>query len=67
MDLYNYLVKTLPADCKLTCVFDSCRSGTILDLLISYKYDGALEVVSNSDPNQIVISINYGLGSKFST
>jgi len=31
-DLYKALVAPLPTGCRLTTVFDSCHSGTILDL-----------------------------------
>ena len=35
-DLNNLLVKKLPVGCKLWCFFDSCHSGSILDL--KYRY-----------------------------
>lgn len=35
-DLNNLLVKKLPNGCKLWCIFDSCHSGSILDL--KYRY-----------------------------
>ncbi|KAG1727140.1 caspase domain-containing protein [Suillus lakei] len=31
-DLYNVMVKPLPTGCRLTALFDSCYSGTVLDL-----------------------------------
>ena len=31
-DLRKILVDPLPAGCKMNCIFDSCHSGTILDL-----------------------------------
>ncbi|KAG2137978.1 caspase domain-containing protein [Suillus clintonianus] len=31
-DLYHMMVKPLPTGCSLTALFDSCHSGTVLDL-----------------------------------
>lgn len=36
-ELNNILVDTLPFGVKLVCIFDSCHSGSVLDL--SYRYD----------------------------
>ncbi|KAH9960607.1 caspase domain-containing protein [Russula dissimulans] len=41
--LHNTLVKPLPAGCRLTAVFDSCHSGSILDLLCEFHSDGQLK------------------------
>ena len=38
--MYEILVKKLPEGARLTCVFDSSCSGTILDLPISYTLTG---------------------------
>ena len=37
--LYNILVRPLKSKAKLTCIFDSCHSGTILDLKYTYRLD----------------------------
>ncbi|KAF8531125.1 peptidase C14, caspase domain-containing protein [Gautieria morchelliformis] len=37
-DMNNILVKRLPRGCRLTALFDSCHSGTILDLPYSRFY-----------------------------
>jgi hypothetical protein len=29
---HDMLVKPLPAGCRLTAIFDSCHSGTVMDL-----------------------------------
>ena len=34
--MYEILVKNLPNGARLTCIFDCCRSGTMLDLPLSY-------------------------------
>ncbi|PBK58293.1 hypothetical protein ARMSODRAFT_1010211 [Armillaria solidipes] len=36
-DEIREILKSLPSDCRLTALFDSCHSGTVLDL--SYVYD----------------------------
>ena len=36
-ELHRIIVQPLPEGCKLTCVFDCCHSGTILDLPYIYK------------------------------
>ncbi|KAG8220619.1 hypothetical protein J3R82DRAFT_2872 [Butyriboletus roseoflavus] len=36
-------VKPLPPGCRLTAVFDSCHSGTTLDLPFMYHHDGRLK------------------------
>ncbi|KAJ3722494.1 caspase domain-containing protein [Lentinula raphanica] len=36
-DLYKIMVKPLPAGCRLTALFDSCHSGTVLDLPFIYS------------------------------
>ncbi|KAJ3997710.1 caspase domain-containing protein [Lentinula boryana] len=35
-DLYKIMVAPLPAGCRLTALFDSCHSGTVLDLPFIY-------------------------------
>ncbi|KAJ1909055.1 Ca(2+)-dependent cysteine protease [Tieghemiomyces parasiticus] len=37
------MVRLLPLGCRLTAVFDSCHSGTALDLPFVYDYRGRLE------------------------
>jgi len=37
--LHKIMVKNLPAGCKFTAIFDSCHSGTALDLPYIYKAD----------------------------
>jgi len=39
-DLHNLLVKPLPKGVRLTAIFDSCHSGTALDLPYIYKASG---------------------------
>ncbi|KDQ21675.1 hypothetical protein BOTBODRAFT_61312 [Botryobasidium botryosum FD-172 SS1] len=36
-DIFEYMVKPLPAGCKLTALVDCCHSGTILDLPLEQR------------------------------
>jgi hypothetical protein len=45
--IYEHLVSPLPKGCRLTAVFDSCHSGTVLDLPFTYQCDGTVEVIEN--------------------
>jgi hypothetical protein len=49
-DLNNYLVHSLPQGCRLTSLFDSCHSGTVLDLPYQYHSNGRL-VGKNISPH----------------
>ncbi|KAI9322546.1 peptidase C14, caspase domain-containing protein [Dichotomocladium elegans] len=42
-DLHQILVLPLPAGCRLTAIFDSCHSGTVLDLPYIYSTKGELK------------------------
>ncbi|ORX77058.1 metacaspase [Anaeromyces robustus] len=45
--IYENLVTPLPQGCRLTAIFDSCHSGTVLDLPYTYQCDGQIEVIEN--------------------
>jgi len=45
--IYENLVQPLPKGCRLTAIFDSCHSGTVLDLPYTYQCDGKVEVIEN--------------------
>ncbi|KZV68378.1 hypothetical protein PENSPDRAFT_16701 [Peniophora sp. CONT] len=38
-DLHDIMVKPLPAGCRLTALYDSCHSGSVLDLPCIYTHD----------------------------
>ncbi|KAJ7466503.1 caspase domain-containing protein [Mycena latifolia] len=42
-EMHDIMVKSLPTGCRLTAVFDSCHSGTILDLPYMYDSHGRLK------------------------
>ncbi|KAG2095488.1 caspase domain-containing protein [Suillus discolor] len=42
-EMHRIMVKSLPTGCRLTAVFDSCHSGTALDLPYIYHSNGRLK------------------------
>ncbi|PCH42528.1 peptidase C14 [Wolfiporia cocos MD-104 SS10] len=42
-ELHNICVKPLPPGCRLTAVFDSCHSGSVLDLPYMYSHEGKIK------------------------
>jgi len=51
--IYSNLVKPLPKGCRLTAIFDSCHSGTVMDLPYTYQCDGNVEVIENDVRKEI--------------
>nr|XP_031858570.1 uncharacterized protein CI109_005950 [Kwoniella shandongensis]KAA5525642.1 hypothetical protein CI109_005950 [Kwoniella shandongensis] len=41
--VHDLLVKPLPAGCRLTAIFDSCHSGTVMDLPYIYSTEGKIK------------------------
>ncbi|KAI0653869.1 caspase domain-containing protein, partial [Cubamyces menziesii] len=41
--MHTIMVKRLPAGCRLTALFDSCHSGSVLDLPYLYSTDGRVK------------------------
>ncbi|KAJ7257089.1 peptidase C14 [Mycena rebaudengoi] len=39
-EMHDIMVKPLPSGCRLTAIFDSCHSGTVLDLPYIYDHRG---------------------------
>lgn len=42
-EMHNFMVKPLPAGCRLTALYDSCHSGTALDLPYVYSTKGVIK------------------------
>jgi len=42
-EMHRIMVKTLPKGCRLTAIFDSCHSGSVLDLPYLYSTSGNLK------------------------
>jgi len=51
--IYENMVKPLPQGCRLTAIFDSCHSGTVMDLPYTYQCDGSIEVIDNDVRKEI--------------
>ncbi|KAI0001468.1 peptidase C14, caspase domain-containing protein [Russula compacta] len=47
--MHELMVQPLPLRCRLTAMFDSCHSGTLLDLPYLYKWDGVVKEIRHSD------------------
>ncbi|KAI0666491.1 peptidase C14, caspase domain-containing protein [Trametes maxima] len=41
--MHTIMVKKLPSGCRLTALFDSCHSGSVLDLPYLYSSDGRVK------------------------
>ncbi|CDZ96616.1 peptidase c14 [Phaffia rhodozyma] len=42
-EMHDIMVRPLPAGCRLTAIFDSCHSGTALDLPYVYSTEGKIK------------------------
>ncbi|CAO3628397.1 unnamed protein product [Mucor hiemalis] len=66
-DLHNLLVKPLPAKCRLTAIFDSCHSGTVLDLPYVYSTKGEIKeknLFKHAGQGFLSAGIAYARGDK---
>jgi len=51
--IYETLVAPLPRGCRLTAIFDSCHSGTVMDLPYTYQCQSKVEVIENDVRKEI--------------
>jgi hypothetical protein len=61
------MVRPLPAKCRLTAIFDSCHSGTVLDLPFVYSTKGQLKeqnLFKNAGQGFLSAGIAYAQGDK---
>ncbi|KAI9512949.1 caspase domain-containing protein [Russula earlei] len=47
--MHHLMVEALPRNCRLTAIFDSCDSGTLLDLPYLYNSHGIVKEYGHSD------------------
>lgn len=69
-DLHNVMVRPLPAGCRLTAFFDSCHSGSALDLPYTYSTAGAEKepnIAKDVGGNALNAFMSYQSGDLFST
>ncbi|KAK0210308.1 caspase domain-containing protein [Desarmillaria ectypa] len=59
--MHEVMVKPLPAGCRLTAIFDSCHSGSALDLPYMYSTEGKIK-----EPN-LAVEAGQGLLSAVSS
>lgn len=65
--LHSMMVKTLPQGCRLTALFDSCHSGSVLDLPYMYSTKGVLKepnVMKECGEGLLQSAIAYASGNK---
>jgi len=48
-DEIRQIINVIPEGCKLTCIFDSCNSGTICDLRYNYTKMSGNEIIYRSE------------------
>ncbi|EIN05383.1 hypothetical protein PUNSTDRAFT_74822 [Punctularia strigosozonata HHB-11173 SS5] len=48
-EMHAIMVRSLPRGCRLTALFDSCHSGSALDLPYSYHSDGRIKSMGVTD------------------
>ena len=65
-EIYDILVAPLPKGCKLTAIFDSCHSGTIMDLPYTYQCQNKIEVIENDVRKEIFKKTNNVVNSLIS-
>ncbi|KAI8983958.1 peptidase C14, caspase domain-containing protein [Mycotypha africana] len=66
-EIHDLLVEPLPAKCRLTCVFDSCHSGTVLDLPYVYSTKGQIkesDLFKHAGKGLLSAGIAYASGNR---
>jgi len=56
-DMYANMVKNIKEGCRLTAVFDTCHSGTMLNLKYTYGSSGAIRNENPTTPRRNPVSV----------
>ncbi|KAK4513246.1 uncharacterized protein ATC70_011814 [Mucor velutinosus] len=65
--MHDIMVKPLVEGCRLTCIFDSCHSGTALDLPYVYSTKGMIKeqnLLKGAGKGLLSAGISYASGNK---
>ncbi|KAI5950633.1 casA [Candida margitis] len=65
--LHDMMIKTLPPGCRLTALFDSCHSGSVLDLPYMYSTKGVLKepnVMAEAGQGLLQAGMSYISGNR---
>ncbi|KAI9486285.1 MAG: caspase domain-containing protein [Benjaminiella poitrasii] len=65
--MHDIMVRPLCEGCRLTCIFDSCHSGTALDLPYVYSTKGTIKeqnLFKNAGKGLISAGMSYASGNK---
>lgn len=65
--MHDIMVKPLPKGCRLTAIFDSCHSGTVLDLPYVYSTKGQIKennMFKHAGMGILSAGIQYARGDK---
>lgn len=65
--MHDILVRPLPKGCRLTAIFDSCHSGTVLDLPYVYSTKGEIKennLFKHAGMGILSAGIQYARGDK---
>jgi len=65
--LYKILVKKLPTGVRLRCIFDSCHSGSVMDLPCRLNASGTIYFENNNTSQQDIVMISGCRDSKTSS
>ncbi|KAI9491696.1 peptidase C14, caspase domain-containing protein [Zychaea mexicana] len=66
-DMHDLMVKPLPEGCRLTAIYDSCHSGTALDLPYTYSTKGTIKeqnVFKDAGSGLLEAGLAYAMGDR---
>jgi len=66
-DIHFTMVKPLPTGCRLTAIFDSCHSGSALDLPYMYSHEGKIKepnLLAEAGQGLLTSGMSYLKGDK---